>query len=205
MGIASELVSQTRRAKILEVADKSWAKFAETENPLGEGSLFGQEFHSEIFKKVEVDNSLSLRSFTFNFLLSTLQYPYICMACEALQHGRNSQLLHKLSRALILKHTYTKKKRACFCGLRHKYVSSDHLQVALSERTSKAKSQLSRISRKKRSSAIAGEKKLDRLLNVFSGYSQKTNFPISISIFLRIGLERRLVEDIGMQQSKPAC
>lgn len=59
VGNASELVSQTRRAKILEVADKSWAKFAETENPPGEGLLFGEEFRSEISKKVEADNSLS--------------------------------------------------------------------------------------------------------------------------------------------------
>ena len=59
VGNASELVSQTRRAKILEVADKSWAKFAEAENPPSEGALFGEQFRSLISKKVEANNSLS--------------------------------------------------------------------------------------------------------------------------------------------------
>ena len=59
VGNASELVSQTRRAKVLEAADKSWTRFAETDNPPGEGVLFGEEFRSELSKKVEADNSLS--------------------------------------------------------------------------------------------------------------------------------------------------
>ena len=62
-------------------------------------------------------------------------HPYVCTACEALQHGKSSQLLHKLQRAAKLKHTRSQNNRACFQGVQHKYVSNEHLQSALSERT----------------------------------------------------------------------
>lgn len=64
------------------------------------------------------------------------QHPYTCTACEALQHGRNSPLLHKLQREPKLKHPRTETNRACFRGVTHKHASNADIQAALVERTS---------------------------------------------------------------------
>lgn len=42
--------------------------------------------------------------------LESGSHPYVCEACEELQHGKNSQLLHKLLRASKLKHTLVHKQ-----------------------------------------------------------------------------------------------
>ena len=68
-------------------------------------------------------------------------HPYTCTACEALQHGENSPLLHKLQRAPKLKHPRTGKNRACFRGVVHKHVSNDDIQAALVQRTSQVATQ----------------------------------------------------------------
>ena len=61
-------------------------------------------------------------------------HPYICDACEALQHGKNSKLLHKFGRASKLKHPRTMQNRATQRGVNHKYCSKEHLEVALQSR-----------------------------------------------------------------------
>lgn len=61
-------------------------------------------------------------------------HPYICDACEALQHGKNNQLLHKLGRASKLKHPRTEQNRATKRGVSHKYCSKEHLETALHNR-----------------------------------------------------------------------
>jgi hypothetical protein len=58
LGNASEFISQTRRSKILEVIDKSWGKFG-TEKFQATGSLFGEEFQTNLPTKVEKDVALS--------------------------------------------------------------------------------------------------------------------------------------------------
>ena len=48
-------------------------------------------------------------------------HSYVCEACEAVQHGKNSQLLHKLLRASKLKHPRSQTGRACHRGVSHKH------------------------------------------------------------------------------------
>ena len=59
IGNASELVSQTRRSKILETIDHSWSKFGEGDFPSAKDTLFGEEFQASLTTKVEKDNALS--------------------------------------------------------------------------------------------------------------------------------------------------
>ena len=61
-------------------------------------------------------------------------HPYTCEACEALQHGKNSQLLHKLHRASTLKYPRSVQNRANQSGVTHKYCSKAHLECALQTR-----------------------------------------------------------------------
>lgn len=65
-------------------------------------------------------------------------HPYTCEACEALQHGKNSQLLHKLLRASNLKHPRSEQNRACHRGISHKYCSKVQLESALQSRKAQA-------------------------------------------------------------------
>lgn len=58
IGNASEYISQTRRAKILESIDKTWGKFG-TDEYRSSDTLFGQEFQSSLTDKVEKDVALS--------------------------------------------------------------------------------------------------------------------------------------------------
>ena len=58
IGNASEYISQTRRAKILESIDKTWGKFGTDENESSD-TLFGQEFQSSLADRVEKDVALS--------------------------------------------------------------------------------------------------------------------------------------------------
>ena len=66
--------------------------------------------------------------------LKSRPHSYICDACEALQHGKNSQLLHKLGRASKLKYPRTVQNRATQHGVNHKYCSKEHLEIALQSR-----------------------------------------------------------------------
>ena len=59
LGNASELVSQTRRSKVLDVIDHSWSKFGEGEFPSAKETLFGEDFQASLTTKVEKDNALS--------------------------------------------------------------------------------------------------------------------------------------------------
>ena len=72
-------------------------------------------------------------------------HPYICDACEALQHGKNSQLLHKFGRAFKLKHPRTMENRATQRGVNHRYCSKEHLEVALQSRAAQNKAQYKKI------------------------------------------------------------
>ena len=63
VGNASELISQTRRAKILEQIDQSWSKYGSDSFPSSQDSLFGDEFQSTLTKKVEKDSALSKAAF----------------------------------------------------------------------------------------------------------------------------------------------
>ena len=58
LGNASELISQTRRAKILEVVDPSWSKYGAEEFPSALNSLFGEEFQESLSKRVEKDTAV---------------------------------------------------------------------------------------------------------------------------------------------------
>ena len=55
----SELLTGTRRSKILEAIDGSWSKFANDECPSAKDTLFGGEFQSTLTLKVEKDTALS--------------------------------------------------------------------------------------------------------------------------------------------------
>ena len=59
VGNAAELISQTRRSKILELFDPSWSKFATEISLSGSDSLFGDDFQSTLKDRVEKDVSLS--------------------------------------------------------------------------------------------------------------------------------------------------
>ena len=59
IGNASELVSQTRRSKILTAIDPSWSKFGEGDFPSAKDTLFGEEFQASLTTRVEKDNALS--------------------------------------------------------------------------------------------------------------------------------------------------
>ena len=61
-------------------------------------------------------------------------HPYICDACEALRHGKNSQLLHKFGRTSKLKYPRTVQNRTTQCGISHKYCSKEHLEISLQTR-----------------------------------------------------------------------
>ena len=66
--------------------------------------------------------------------LKSGHHPYICDTCEALQHGKNSQLLHKLGHASKPKHPWTEKNRAAKRGFSHKYCNKEHLETTLHNR-----------------------------------------------------------------------
>ena len=74
-------------------------------------------------------------------------HPYTCDACEALQHGKSSQLLHKFRRESMLKHPRTAEDRATYSGVKHKYCSKEHIEMALLSRKvhGKAKAQVKKI------------------------------------------------------------
>ena len=59
IGNASELVSQTRRSKILETVEPSWSKFGSDDFPSAKDTLFGEEFQSSLTTRVEKDTALS--------------------------------------------------------------------------------------------------------------------------------------------------
>ena len=60
IGNASELVSQTRRSRILETVDHdSWSKFGEGEFPSAKDTLFGEDFQTSLTTKVKKDTALS--------------------------------------------------------------------------------------------------------------------------------------------------
>jgi len=72
-------------------------------------------------------------------------YPFTCDACEALQHGKSSQLLHKLQRASKLKHPLSEQTRAKNSGVSHKNCSKEHLRSALQNRKLKNNLQSKKI------------------------------------------------------------
>ena len=59
IGNASELISQTRRSKILDAIDPSWSKFGEDSYASVHNTLFGESFQSSLTTKVEKDTALS--------------------------------------------------------------------------------------------------------------------------------------------------
>ena len=59
VGNASELISQTRRSKILEAIEPSWVKYGSDAFPSASGTLFGEEFQESLTKNVEKDGAIS--------------------------------------------------------------------------------------------------------------------------------------------------
>ena len=59
LGNASELISQTRRSKILEAVDPSWGKYGSGDLPSAKDTLFGDNFQSTLTKWVEKDAAVS--------------------------------------------------------------------------------------------------------------------------------------------------
>ena len=59
VGNTSELISQTRRARILEAVDPSWSKYGSEEFPSSSSTLFGEGFQETLSKRVEKDMALS--------------------------------------------------------------------------------------------------------------------------------------------------
>ena len=59
VGNAAEMVSQERRAKILDTVDPSWAKFGTESFPDTGKFLFGDDFKSSLAERVEKDSALS--------------------------------------------------------------------------------------------------------------------------------------------------
>ena len=64
-------------------------------------------------------------------VLKSGPHSYICDACKALQHGKNSQLLHKFGHASKLNHPQTEQNRAMQQDVSNKYGSKKHLETAL--------------------------------------------------------------------------
>ena len=58
IGNASEFISQTRRARILEAIEPTWRKFAYDEFQSND-TLFGKDFQSSLTSKVETEVALS--------------------------------------------------------------------------------------------------------------------------------------------------
>lgn len=59
LGNASELISQTRCAKILEAVNSSWARYCSEEFTSSSNTLFDKECQNTLSKKVEKDTALS--------------------------------------------------------------------------------------------------------------------------------------------------
>ena len=59
VGNTSELITGTRRSKILEAIDGSWSKFGNDKFPSAKDTIFGGEFQSTLTSKVEKDTALS--------------------------------------------------------------------------------------------------------------------------------------------------
>ena len=74
-------------------------------------------------------------------------HPYTCEACEALQHGKDSQLLYKLLRASKLKYPRSKQSKPSQRGIRHKYCSKAQLESALQHRKDQGKTQSKKLTR----------------------------------------------------------
>ena len=97
---------------------------------------------------------------------STGPHSFTCNACEALQHGKSSQLLHKLQRASKLKHPCSEQTRAGSSGVNHKFCSKEHIGSALQKR--KQTNDLK--SKKVASISRANEKLLSRLALIMPAY-----------------------------------
>ena len=58
-------------------------------------------------------------------------HPYVCDACDALRHGRHSQLNRKLQRATTLHNPRDREDRATKAGVVHKHCSKQHIENAI--------------------------------------------------------------------------
>ena len=67
--------------------------------------------------------------------LKSWPHPYVCDACEALQHDKP----HRLGCASKLKHPWPEQNRATKQGVRHKYCNKEHLETALHNRAQQNK------------------------------------------------------------------
>ena len=59
LGNSVELISESRRGKILEAIDPSWVKYSSEVTPKTKSVLFGKEFQKSLTKKVEDDSALA--------------------------------------------------------------------------------------------------------------------------------------------------
>ena len=119
-------------------------------------------------------------------------HPYICDACEALQHGKNSQLLHRLGRASKLKYPWAEQNRATKQGVSHKYCNKEHLETALHNRALQNKTSSKKFCNLK-ISKIAGNIIVlcDHLWSSFLSFLMKINFLSLILTFLIIGFPKQ--------------
>ena len=73
------------------------------------------------------------------------EHPYICDACEALRHGRHSQLNRKLQRAGNLRHPRSEEARATKSGVNHKHCSKQQLQNAIQIKQNEKKTRSQKV------------------------------------------------------------
>lgn len=77
---------------------------------------------------------------------STGPHPYVCIACNALVHGKTSSLNRKLLRNNTLKHPRSVELRATKSGVNHKFCTANHLESALSSRKQNEKMKTQKLS-----------------------------------------------------------
>lgn len=73
------------------------------------------------------------------------QHPYVCNACDALRHGRHSQLNRKLQRATTLRNPRDREDRATKVGVVHKHCSKQHLEKAIQLKKTETKIQKQKL------------------------------------------------------------
>ena len=75
------------------------------------------------------------------------KHPYVCDACDALRHGRHSQLNRKLHRATKLCNPGDQEDRATKVGVVHKHCSRQQLEKAIQLKNSENKAQNQKLVR----------------------------------------------------------
>lgn len=136
-------------ASTLQVCYKTWQFFQNNNNNVQQ-VLADKPLYYEALPSEEVTVSIGGKDTTYIGTIRALRggplgacqkkassggaHPYVCQACDALIHGKTSNINRKLNRSKQLIYPRGNEKRAVKSGVNHKFCSAEHLQVAIQSR-----------------------------------------------------------------------